>query len=277
MIYKSNEFSPVNIQEIFEQAKTKKRYINVKNAEIKAAVNEDNDDEDLIIEGMANLAAEDRIDEIIDSKAWDIKNYLKNPVILYEHNHMCPVGISLQVEPRDDGLYYKGIIGSPKKAELTDEQKKVRSLLRQGILKANSVGFIPVVMEYDEEKETLRYMKVELLEISIVSIPMQQDSLITSVKNLEKGKTMPEEKLNEVHKMCSEMGPKMDEVHKMVGELKPKVDEEAGKKISAELVDVKAKLDVSEKQVIELKAKLEVTEKGASDLLETLKKTGLVK
>ena len=37
MIYKSREEYPVNVNQIFELAKSKKRYINVKNSEIKAA------------------------------------------------------------------------------------------------------------------------------------------------------------------------------------------------------------------------------------------------
>ncbi len=152
--------------------------------EFKAAASKAFDPEaEMIVEGIANLAEPDRWGEVILPDAWNLELFKKNPIMLYEHWRENAIGTALSVEIRKDGLYYKARIGDPKVAPLTPTQIHVRSLLAQGILRTNSVGFIPHVIEYDEDEDQLRYTDVELLEISIVAIPMQQDSVITSVKS----------------------------------------------------------------------------------------------
>lgn len=138
---------------------------------------------EMVIEGIANLAEPDRWGEVIVPSAWRLDQYKANPIMLYEHWRENAIGTCTEILTRLDGLYYRATIGNPKLAPLTPTQEVVRSLLAQGILKANSVGFIPHVVEWDEDEDVLRYTDAELLEISIVAIPMQQDSIITSVKS----------------------------------------------------------------------------------------------
>jgi hypothetical protein len=70
---------------------------------------------------------------------------------------------------------------------LTDKQKEVRSLIAQRILKTVSIGFIPKEIEapeWDEETgkvvKAARITKWEMLELSIVPVPANQDSLFDS-------------------------------------------------------------------------------------------------
>jgi HK97 family phage prohead protease len=134
------------------------------------------------IAGIANATTVDRIGDLIPKDAWNLVNYLKNPVMLWEHSGHHPIGKVLKIEPRDDGLYFEAEIGS-KTEEITEKQEEVISLLRQGILKSFSVGFIP---RASERKEDIYWIKdAELLEISLVSVPMNQDSLLTSLKSIE--------------------------------------------------------------------------------------------
>lgn len=134
------------------------------------------------ISGIANATTVDRIGDLIPKEAWNLANYLKNPVMLWEHCGKNPIGKVLKIEPRDDGLYFEAEIGS-KVEEITEKQEEVISLLRQGILKSFSVGFIP---RASERKDDIFLIKdAELLEISLVSVPMNQDSLLTSIKSIE--------------------------------------------------------------------------------------------
>ena len=134
------------------------------------------------ISGIANATTVDRIGDLIPKDAWNLVNYLKNPVMLWEHCGKNPIGKVLKIEPRDDGLYFEAEIGS-KVEEITEKQEEVISLLRQGILKSFSVGFIP---RASERKDDIFLIKdAELLEISLVSVPMNQDSLLTSIKSIE--------------------------------------------------------------------------------------------
>lgn len=181
-IYRSTDKKlPKELRDIFNEV-SKQKHVRAAHVSTKAFDPED----EMIIEGIANLAKPDRWNEVIVPAAWNLKNFKKNPVMLYQHRQDELVGKALTIDVKDDGLYFTAQIGNPKLAPLTARQIEVRSLLAQGILKTNSVGFYPHVWEWDDDEEVLRYTDVELLEISIVAIPMQQDSIITSVKSWRK-------------------------------------------------------------------------------------------
>ena len=134
------------------------------------------------ITGIANATTVDRIGDLIPKDAWQLANYLKNPVMLWEHMGCHPIGKVLTIEPRDEGLYFEADIGSQTE-EITEKQEEVISLLRQGILKSFSVGFIPKATE--RRDDIFMINEAEVLEISLVSVPMNQDSLLTSLKSIE--------------------------------------------------------------------------------------------
>jgi HK97 family phage prohead protease len=127
------------------------------------------------IEGYANPATQDRAKEILDAKGWKIENYKKNPIILFDHGldpafGTLPIGKAVVVETRDDGLYAKVQISNSK----TEKINAIRDLIDEGILKSFSVGFKPG--ESTNEGDVKRIKSQELLEISVVPIPMHQDS-----------------------------------------------------------------------------------------------------
>lgn len=133
-----------------------------------------------IISGVANATTVDRIGDLIPKSAWKLENFLKNPVMLWEHCSANPIGRVLIVEARDDGLYFEAEIGS-KTGKITERQEEIIALLRQGVLKSFSVGFIPKSIERKDDVSIVK--EAELLEISLVSVPMNQDSLLTSIKS----------------------------------------------------------------------------------------------
>lgn len=204
----------------------------------------------LVIEGFANAAILDRTEEIMPKECWDLVNFLKNPVILSGHNswqNSHAIGKALSIEPTDKGLRLVAEIGDPSLGyELTDEQKTNRSLIAQGVLKAFSVGFIPHVWEYDEETETLTYKRVELLEVSVVSIPCQPDSLIETAKR-NSGYTLDVPKVE----------PKAIPSTTQSGKGAKAMDEELKK----ELADVKAKLEAVSADVAAVKVMCEKWDK----------------
>jgi len=141
----------------------------------------------LVIEGFANKAIIDRGDDFIDPKAWDLKNYDKNPIILFNHNSDMVIGKALKVTPTDEGLKVQAKISSSKTEDIT----KIRDLIDEGMLKAFSVGF----ESKDEEKDASginRITKAELFEISVVGVPMNQDSTFDIVSKSLKSKSKKE-------------------------------------------------------------------------------------
>lgn len=137
-----------------------------------------------IIKGYANVSVADRCNEVMPQNCWNLENYMINPVILINHDQSdinSLVGKATLVEPRAEGLYFEAQIGSEGE-DLTDSQSTVVKLVRQGILKTLSVGFMPHDYEVDKKTGVLTYKNAELLEISLVTVPMNQLSVLTSVK-----------------------------------------------------------------------------------------------
>lgn len=219
---------------------------------------------EMIVEGIANLAEPDRWGEVIVPSAYRLDQYKANPIILYGHDRQKPVGTCTEIGTKIDGLYYKASLGNPKVYPLTACQLEVRSLVAQQILRANSVGFIPKLIEWDEDEDVLRYTDVELLEISIVAIPMQQDSIITSVKSWRQ-RGMDKEALAAIEAQAK----RLDTIEAAVGKTAAEKDARI-KALETELADVKAKHDAA----VEAKGKVEAKTKS---LIESLQKKGLIK
>ena len=122
----------------------------------------------------------DRDGENIIASGWDLKNFKKNPVIMYGHDYRgLPIGRSPKVWIENGSL--KNRVEFPPDG-IYDFADIVRRLVDAGYLKAESVGFIPIEWEDgDGAKGPKRsYKKAELLEISIVPIPSNPNALVAA-------------------------------------------------------------------------------------------------
>ena len=134
-------------------------------------------------EFTASTADIDRDGDVIDVEGWDLKNFKKNPIIMYAHDYRTlPIGKATHIGVKDGKL--KNTVEFPPEGtyEFADI---VERLVGTGYLKTESVGFIPRKWEDgDGEKNSPRktYTKQELLEISIVPVPSNPNALINAVK-----------------------------------------------------------------------------------------------
>ena len=138
---------------------------------------------------VASSGSRDRQGEVLNPNGWELGNFVKNPVLLWSHDaHQLPIGKVANVYVEGNNLIAD--------TEFAEEQnpfaKMVADLVRGGFLNAVSVGFMP--LEYDNEGNVL---KQELLELSYVNVPANQDALLSNEykafqKSLEAAeKTMP--------------------------------------------------------------------------------------
>jgi len=133
-------------------------------------------------EFIASTADMDRDGEVIDVEGWDLKNFKKNPVIMYAHDyHSLPIGKATKIGVRDGKLVNNVEFPPEGTYEFADI---VERLVNTGYLKAESVGFVPKKWEDgDGEKSPRRtYTKQELLEISIVPIPSNPRAIMDAVE-----------------------------------------------------------------------------------------------
>lgn len=134
----------------------------------------------LVIEGWANKAIVDRGGDIIPKSAWQLDNFKKNAIILWNHDKSRPIGKAQIVEAKDEGLYVKARISASADPEIS----KIRDLVKEGVLNAFSVGF-DMIDSAQTDKGVTEIKAAELFEISIVSLPMNQDSLFQISKSYD--------------------------------------------------------------------------------------------
>jgi len=137
-------------------------------------------DKPIIVEGLANRAVIDRGNELIPGNAWDLDNFKKNPVLLFQHGRdmrigSMPIGKVTGIKTNEDGLTIRGEIMESE----NEDFKFLAKLIKSGILKTFSVGFNPIEMDTREDDGVTVISKAELLEVSVVNIPMNQDSTFT--------------------------------------------------------------------------------------------------
>ena len=204
------------------------------------------DSSTLVVEGYANTTDKDRHGDIILQEAWTkggLDNYLKNPIILAFHDHSKPIGKMVD--------YFLDSKGLKIVAEISKAAGNLYDLVKEGIVKSFSVGFMVKDADYDATTDIFVIKDVELFEVSVVSVPANPSSTFSVRKNFE-----TEEEYNEFKKEFSEMTEENKEV------VKP-AEEEANATKTAEIENLVNTLAASiaekfEKQSADVNAALEL-------------------
>jgi HK97 family phage prohead protease len=115
----------------------------------------------------------DRYDERIDPKGWDLKGYLKNPVVQWAHRSEIPaIGRAENVYADDAGLHGTVVFNA---REFDGFGWSVGERVRAGALRAGSVGFRVLEVELPakgkEDGAVLIFRRQELLEFSVCNVP----------------------------------------------------------------------------------------------------------
>lgn len=115
----------------------------------------------------------DRYGDVVEAKGWDLSWFKKNPIALFGHDNSFPIGVWENVRVEGGKL-----IGRLKFAEAGTSARidELRSLVQQKILRAVSVGFKPIESE-SNGKRGMRFLRQELLETSLVSVPANPAAL----------------------------------------------------------------------------------------------------
>lgn len=98
--------------------------------------------------------------------------------LLWQHQMSEPIGVEKSI--REDG---KGLLGTWELLE-TQRGSEAYTLLKAGAVRSMSIGYIPGEFSFEEEGKIRRLTDVELLENSVVSLPMNEQARVQSVKEL---------------------------------------------------------------------------------------------
>lgn len=245
------------------------------------------DSSTITIRGMASTTDTDRVGDVIISEAWTkggTDSYLRNPIILFNHDHNRPIGRGTSLRVTDKGLEIT--------AKISKADPYISKLITDGILTTFSVGFKVKDADYIKDTGGLLIKDAELYEVSVVSIPANTSAEFNVVKSYEsiddfkKGltvPTLPNKGNQEVQESSSKENVKMNEedMKKFLAEIsknavnaataaaKMAVAEEAAARKAAE--DAEKIRIKSEEDAREIAVKAGAS--GAEKLLEEVKKT----
>lgn len=152
----------------------------------------------IIIEWYASTPDIDSYNSIIDTEAiaGGMDRYMKNPVILLWHDMDKPIGTMIS--------HNIDITGLTIKAEISQDTDGIMKAIKDGVVKWFSMGFYALEWSYqtkqgvplsalsETEIDNLSYdeivrkiTKIELLEISVVSLPSNPNTLFTLTRAIK--------------------------------------------------------------------------------------------
>jgi HK97 family phage major capsid protein/HK97 family phage prohead protease len=126
-----------------------------------------------VLEYVLSDGSLDRYGTIINPAGWDLTEFRKNPIAFFNHDKNFPIGQWDNVRVEGGRLMGHLRLAAEGTSARIDE---IVRLIRQGILKAVSVGFSPKAKEALKRSDGtpvpggIRYLSQELLEASLVGV-----------------------------------------------------------------------------------------------------------
>ena len=137
-------------------------------------------DDDRTATFVASDETVDRYGDVVSIAGWDLSNYKKNPVVLWMHRqHDLPIG---KAKVWIENQQLMATIKFHQDAD-NPQAERVWSLVKRKALRALSVGFtanekdIQPIRDENERTTGYRFLKQDLLEISVVNVPANPAAL----------------------------------------------------------------------------------------------------
>ena len=102
------------------------------------------------------------------------------PAMLWQHRQGSPIGVYTKMTESDDGVYVEGTL-----AMKTQLGAEAFELMKMKAITGLSVGFISTDDSYDKKSGVRTIKSANLLEVSLVTFPMNDMTRVSSVKNIE--------------------------------------------------------------------------------------------
>lgn len=109
------------------------------------------------------------------------------PAMLWQHNQREPIGVYTEMEEDSIGLRVKG-----KLALKTSRGAEAYELMKMGALSGLSIGFRVRDDSWDRVTGVRTIKKADLVELSLVTFPMNDASRVSAVKTIEDLETLAE-------------------------------------------------------------------------------------
>lgn len=140
------------------------------------------DDATRSVKFVASDESSDRYGDIIRVAGWDLKNFKRNPVLLFAHDSESPPIGSVDAAVEGTKLMATATFLPEGVYDFADT---IWRIVKAGVLRAVSVGFMPIVdpnIMYDKEDrfQGFEFIGQELLELSIVPVGANANAIAVS-------------------------------------------------------------------------------------------------
>ena len=182
---KSKPDSEETVDDMEDEKQAEKESIEIKSS-IKAYDDEDEDKNYGTFEGYGSVFGnKDLGNDVIESGAFTKSLKRRKPQnvkLLYQHKSDMPIGVFDEIREDDHGLVVKGRL-----ALKTQAGAEAYELLKMGALDGLSIGFRvnPKEVSYDKRGNKRIIKEVDLMEVSLVTFPMNPQATVRSVKGEE--------------------------------------------------------------------------------------------
>jgi HK97 family phage major capsid protein/HK97 family phage prohead protease len=132
--------------------------------------------------GVATTPSPDRLGDIVEPMGVKFRNPL--PLLLF-HQHDKPVGHVHLGQPTERGVTFRASIPKIKDAGiLRDRVEEAWQSVKAGIVKGVSIGFKAIEKAFMKDGG-IRFIKTEVLELSLVSVPANSEATIQTIRSLD--------------------------------------------------------------------------------------------
>ncbi len=138
---------------------------------------------------FSGVASSPEVDRVGDSIVMSGATYAPEIPLLLFHRHDQPVGSVRLGRPTATGIPFDAVIPDIEEIGATrDRCNEAAAMVKNGLIRAVSIGFRAL----DEAIERLanggvKFLKIEILELSLVSVPANSQATITNVRSICRG------------------------------------------------------------------------------------------
>lgn len=141
------------------------------------------DAEKRLITGIASTPEPDRSGDIVEPLGVTFKNPL--PLLLF-HDAKKPVGSAIFKKPTKDGIAFEASLPTiDEPGTLKDRVDEAWQSIKAGLVSGVSIGFRAIEEAFNNETGGFRFLKTEVLELSLVTVPANASATIHSIKQLD--------------------------------------------------------------------------------------------
>ena len=136
------------------------------------------------ITGTATTPEPDRMGDIIEPLGVEFTNPMP---LLWQHKSDKPIGTVVFKKPTKDGIDFVAsmpVIDEP--GALKERVDEAWQSIKHGLVRAVSIGFKAIEAAF-MDKGGIHFLKTEVLELSVVTIPANQSATIATAKSIDAG------------------------------------------------------------------------------------------